>query len=287
MPTTRSPRPQAQTLRQAKASHRKSTGIAISTLERKRIERGAELDTRAEKAREQERRRKSAQKKKAEREEKERVKRKQLGIGLATQLVGFRHTQRRMKRAMEGWVRKVAVQAVVEEDEDASGEDEVQVDEGLDGTHKQHLTEPWEEEHVDDETLLDTLVGEAKAQLEPGPNEDQAVPDFIIDSTYLRTPTRNYGSQSEPPKRSSSQDLDLWSDLLVSNTQIAMELTPKRSTPKRGTPAHTGNSLSAFGLCTQDLDFLDDVDESADINKPVAWSPSACKTRGSAHAERD
>ena len=92
-----------KTLRQVKAEWKKRSSY-VSDAERKRLERGAELDRRAEAIRERDRRRKVAQERREQHEEREREARRKTGVGLATQLAGFNHTQKRMKGAMENFL---------------------------------------------------------------------------------------------------------------------------------------------------------------------------------------
>jgi hypothetical protein len=68
------------------------------------MERGAELERRAEELRERDKRRRQAQKRREQQEEREREVRRKMGVGLATQLAGFSHTQKRMKGAMESFL---------------------------------------------------------------------------------------------------------------------------------------------------------------------------------------
>ncbi|KAF2755357.1 hypothetical protein EJ05DRAFT_502825 [Pseudovirgaria hyperparasitica] len=94
-----------QTLKQAKAAY-KAHGPRISSHEARLAERNAELEARAQRIREAERRRRVLGRQRAEKERRERELREREGVGLATQLVGFSHSQRAMKSGMEGWVRR-------------------------------------------------------------------------------------------------------------------------------------------------------------------------------------
>jgi hypothetical protein len=86
----------ATTSTRAKASFKKN-GPRLPQYEMKRIERGAILDRRAEEVKEREAKRKRAKEKQRLKEAREREGRAKMGLGLATQLVGFSHTQRGMK----------------------------------------------------------------------------------------------------------------------------------------------------------------------------------------------
>jgi len=98
---TRPTRTAPQTLRQAKAAYKQQQGPRLSEHEQRQIDRGAELLRRAERAKEQERRKKENQRRREEKERKERKARTSIGIGLATQLAGYSHTQVAMKKGME------------------------------------------------------------------------------------------------------------------------------------------------------------------------------------------
>jgi len=86
----------ATTSTRAKASFKKN-GPRIPKHEMRRIERGATLDRRAEELKEREVKKKRAREKQRFREAREREGRAKMGLGLATQLVGFSHSQRGMK----------------------------------------------------------------------------------------------------------------------------------------------------------------------------------------------
>ena len=91
-----------QTIRQAKAEYKKSGGtVRLSDSERRRLERQAELDRRAQRIQYREDQKKLQHRRKMEQEQQEREKLCENGIGLATQLAGFNHTQAQMKRGME------------------------------------------------------------------------------------------------------------------------------------------------------------------------------------------
>lgn len=91
-----------QTIRQAKAEYKKSGGaVRLSDADRRRLERQVELDRRAQRIQYRENQKKLQHTRKLEQEQLEREKLCENGIGLATQLAGFNHTQAQMKRGME------------------------------------------------------------------------------------------------------------------------------------------------------------------------------------------
>jgi hypothetical protein len=93
----------AQTTSEVKKQY-KQNGPRLPDRQLKQLERGHKLDERAARLRDAERNRKAAKKKREEREEKERAARKQMGVGLATQLIGYSHTQAQLKNGMEAFL---------------------------------------------------------------------------------------------------------------------------------------------------------------------------------------
>ncbi|KAK7537529.1 uncharacterized protein J3D65DRAFT_668173 [Phyllosticta citribraziliensis] len=121
-----------QTLKQAKADYKKY-GPRVSEKDKRQLERGIELDRRAEGIKERERRRKDAEKKRREKEAREKETRRSMGVGRATQLAGFNHTQKQLKGAMESFLGLGKKQQQPERDNDivdAPAEDLLQ-DDGL------------------------------------------------------------------------------------------------------------------------------------------------------------
>jgi hypothetical protein len=86
----------ATTSKRAKASFKKN-GPRLPEHEMRSIERGAILDRRAEELKARDAKRKRARDKLRAKEAREREGRRKVGLGLATQLVGFSHSQRGMK----------------------------------------------------------------------------------------------------------------------------------------------------------------------------------------------
>lgn len=91
------------TTRQVKYQFKKR-GQQFSEDEKRKLERAHERDLRAESLKQQEERRKLAKKKREEKERKEREIRRQQGLGLATQMAGYNHTQLKTKSVMESWL---------------------------------------------------------------------------------------------------------------------------------------------------------------------------------------
>jgi hypothetical protein len=102
---THSSRIPPQTLRQAKAAYKKQHGSRVTSTQARRLERASELERRAERLKQAEIKRKAAQRRKVEKELQEREERKRAGgHGLATQCIGYSHSQAAMRRGMEGFL---------------------------------------------------------------------------------------------------------------------------------------------------------------------------------------
>jgi hypothetical protein len=168
----------AQTTSEVKKQY-KQHGAGLTTQQRAHLLRGHELDERAARHREAEARRRAAKDKRAERLRKEEAARQQIGIGLATQLVGYSHTQAQLKSGMEAFLgvkKKKDEEKKTREKEMArilgvgTGAGEVEV-----GTE----VEAWDEDGVEDELLNLPDVGGEK-QL--GDETEDGLLDFVVDT---------------------------------------------------------------------------------------------------------
>ncbi|KAF1837152.1 hypothetical protein BDW02DRAFT_566401 [Decorospora gaudefroyi] len=138
----------AQTSTELKKQHRKN-GSRLNERQQKQLDRDVELQQRATHAREAEARRKAAKKKREKREAKEARARKQMGIGLATQLIGFSHTQAQLKNGMEAFLglKRSDEEKKKKETELARKQEEIA---------EQMEKEPWDDDDdADDDTLLE------------------------------------------------------------------------------------------------------------------------------------
>jgi hypothetical protein len=221
------------TTRQAKADFRKH-GPRISDTELRKMERRDELEARAERVRELEKKRKQSKRKREEKEERGRDAKQRMGIGLATQLAGFSHTQKRMKTGMEAFVGKAKAQSNGKENVDHGtcgsvksvgtnilrtplGGDITQLDEADErGYEYPRGEEFWDDDapFLDDETLL--------ADLEPAPEAAIAMPPpprpRVVEATILERSKdvvknnvigddcRSPSNQASDIQRASSQD---------------------------------------------------------------------------------
>jgi hypothetical protein len=166
------PRPKhiVQTTRQAKKEFKKY-GPRPSEAQLRQEQRNAELEERAARVRAQEERMRLAKKKREEKERKEREARRQLGVGLATQLIGNNHTQAFLKNRMEAFLGLKKREA----DEKAR---QAQVKKKLDDIAEALEKEPWDDGELDN-LDMDDLPG-----LEV-PDADSLIDDDLDDSALL------------------------------------------------------------------------------------------------------
>ncbi|KAJ9636374.1 hypothetical protein H2199_008049 [Coniosporium tulheliwenetii] len=258
-----------QTLRRAKAAYKKGHST-LSEAEAKRIERLEELERRACRAKLSEQRRKEAERKRLEKEEKERQARRQLGVGLATQLAGYSHTQREEEEGDEGAEEpggKVVVKKVKEEIKTEPWDDEEMDDvllrsdgpEALESpaysveadTSASTSPDPWEEDDIDDATLLD-----ASKEGTPYADSSRSTPLFPKPLINTHIPS-NTNTNCTLQKYPVPIDIDCWDDILDSNTQIDRDIAGDWETPPSSTLLDQASLIS-----TQDLDlFMDNLEE--------------------------
>ena len=179
------PRPQhipPQTSKQAKAAYKKH-GSRLSTRDLREIERAEELQRRADRIKEQERRKKLAQKRKAEKEQREREARAKSGIGLATQLAGYSHSQVGMKNGMESFLRRGTMR-------EGAGKD---IGEKPKGAMDVLLEEEGEKEPSDGGSGVQTAVSRHEYAI--GASKGRRSQDRLDDGTLLGVDSRGV---SEP-----------------------------------------------------------------------------------------
>lgn len=148
----------------------KKNGPQLPERQLKQLERGHELDVRAARLREAEERGKIAKKKRDEKEEKERAARKQMGMGLATQLIGYKHTQAQLKMGMEAFL------GIDKRKEEAKRRRAAELTKKLEAIAQVVEKEPWDDD--DDNDALDSLPANAICR-------DPYVDDELDDDTLL------------------------------------------------------------------------------------------------------
>ncbi|KAI1554662.1 ATP-dependent DNA helicase PIF1-like [Pyrenophora tritici-repentis] len=136
----------AHTSTELKKLHKKN-GPRLNERQQKQLERDIELDQRAAHAREAEERRKAAKKKREEKEAKEAAARKQMGIGLATQLIGYSRTQAQLKNGMEAFL------GLKKRKEEEKRKKEEELTKKLEAIAEDIEKEPWDDDDDNDNDI--------------------------------------------------------------------------------------------------------------------------------------
>jgi hypothetical protein len=172
------PRHIAQTSTEAKKAYKKN-GPVISERTHKQLQRGYELEQRAAREREAEKRRKLAKERREERERKETAIRQQLGVGLATQMIGYSHTQANLKKGMEAFL---GVNKRKQDEERRRGEEEQRKEEEL-AKKLEVIAQDIEKEPFDnDDGMEDAMLGLPAV---PAQDAGHWVDDELDDDTLL------------------------------------------------------------------------------------------------------
>ncbi|KNG44074.1 atp-dependent dna helicase pif1-like [Stemphylium lycopersici] len=140
------PRRIAQTSTELKKQYKKN-GPRLNERQQKQLERESELEQRAARAREAEERRKFAKKKREEKEAKEAAARKQIGVGLATQMIGYSHTQAQLKNGMEAFL------GLKKKKDDEKRRKDLELTRKMEEIVENMEKEPWDDD--DEETALE------------------------------------------------------------------------------------------------------------------------------------
>ncbi|CBX91397.1 hypothetical protein LEMA_P069050.1 [Plenodomus lingam JN3] len=146
-----------QTSTEAKKQYKKN-GAALPAQQQKQLQRGLELDERAARFRESEERRKAAKKKREEKEAKEERARQQMGVGRATQMIGYSHTQAQLKNKMEAFL------GVNKRREDERRKKDMELADRLESIVQEIEKEPWDDDEADDIALNWTAVNSSLGQ---------------------------------------------------------------------------------------------------------------------------
>ncbi|KAB2102262.1 hypothetical protein AG0111_0g9597 [Alternaria gaisen] len=149
----------------------KKNGPRLNERQQKQLEREAELEQRAARARKAEESRKAAKKKREEKEAKEARARQQIGVGLATQLAGYSHTQAQLKNGMEAFL------GLSRKKEEEKRKKNLELTKKLEKIAEQMEKEPW-----DDDDEEDTVVDLPETTASSG---QQWADDDLDDDTLL------------------------------------------------------------------------------------------------------
>lgn len=236
--------PQKSTIKQAKAAFKARGRPAISDMEKRTLERAAELEKRAKRAREQDKRRSDAVKKRQEREAKQRRP-----VLLATQRkcdrFGHKSSQFHLGAFMKIGSKK--------EDESTA--------------------EDFEDDDVDDESLLDALGSPPRAlnTVEDGALLDQILMPPPPRPRPMFRPIVQPGHRDSTPKVDELDvyEMDVIDGFLDSSSQIARELGSELVWDARSEGESENLRLSTsfgssdFDLSAEDLEELESVYEPA------------------------
>ncbi|KAG9194353.1 hypothetical protein G6011_04388 [Alternaria panax] len=122
----------------------KKNGPRLNERQQKQLERDAELEQRAARARKAEESRKAAKKKREEREAKDAKARRQIGVGLATQLVGYSHTQAQLKSGMEAFL------GLSKKKDEEKRKKDLELTKKLEEIAEEMEKEPWDDDDDDE-----------------------------------------------------------------------------------------------------------------------------------------
>ncbi|KAI5201233.1 hypothetical protein E4T38_06165 [Aureobasidium subglaciale] len=227
-----------QTLKQAKAAFKARGSTLVTDTEKRQLERGAILLQRAERIKESETRRKEAKKKSLQDTKTTKT------CLLSTQRVNDKFGYQRSQFHLGAFLKPKAVAPVAAP---------------LPILQKEPPQEPWEDDGVDDDTLLD-LAGESPiTTLREPPVQAQA----------QQTPSKTHGSlKLESPL--STDDFGSWDDFLERSSQIAREI----STERKPTPPATRSFDRIPSFTSTDFDLsVDDLEElERSVNDPPQQS---------------
>ncbi|KAH0277156.1 hypothetical protein KCU91_g3377, partial [Aureobasidium melanogenum] len=222
-----------QTLKQAKAAFKARGSTFVTDTEKRQLERGAVLLQRAERIKEAETRRKEVLKKKALQD----TKTSKVCL-LGTQRVNDRFGHQRSQFHLGAFLKpKAAVPAVAPAP--------------LPTLQEESPIEPWEDDGVDDDTLLD-LAGESPVTTLKAPPAH---------APSQQTPSKTHGDvKHQLVSPSSTDEFGSWGDFLERSSQLARDL----SIPQKPTPPTTPSfdripsfTSADFDLSADDLEELD------------------------------
>lgn len=170
----------AQTSSELK-KQRKQNGLQIPARQQKQLERAYELDQRAARFRDAEERRRAAKKKREEKEAKEERARQQIGVGLATQLAGYSHTQVQLKSGMEAFL------GVNKRKEEAQRNKTMALLGKIDVISEAVNKEPWDDDDEDEDDIVEA-ISQAAAPCEKSSIDYGLDDDSLLEADKLAVP---------------------------------------------------------------------------------------------------
>ncbi|CAG5166151.1 uncharacterized protein ALTATR162_LOCUS6889 [Alternaria atra] len=163
----------ALTSTELKKQHKKN-GPRLNERQQRQLERDAELEQRAARARKAEESRKAAKKKREEKEAKDARARQQIGVGLATQLIGYSHTQAQLKSGMEAFL------GLSKRKEEEKRRKDLELTKKLEEIADSMEKEPWDDDNDDDNEDIDIGLPETTVSF-----GEQWADDDLDDDTLL------------------------------------------------------------------------------------------------------
>jgi hypothetical protein len=185
----------AQTSTELKKQH-KQNGLRLNERQQKQYQRDFELEQRATRAREAEQRRKAAKKKREEREAKEARARQQIGVGLATQLVGYSHTQAQLKNGMEAFL------GLKKKKDEEKRKKDLELTKKLEEIAEEIEKEPWD----DDDEFMGVDLPDAKVSFGEQWADDDLDDDTLLEAhnMVMSDPVEELQAVVQPPAPISS-----------------------------------------------------------------------------------
>lgn len=236
----------AQTSTEAKKAYKKY-GPIISERTHKQLQRGHELEQRAAREREAERRRKLAKERRDEKDRKEKAIRQQLGVGLATQMIGYSHSQAKLKKGMEAFLgvnKKKKDEELRREEEERRKEQEFA--KALEAIAQDIEREPFDDEDDMEDAMIDMPV--AVIQDGGGWVDDELDDDTLLEvhDLVVSDPIeeRSHESITSPPRPATAPP------------------TPHKQSPQKGQHSPrkdfakaTPQTPSRYDAAKEDMDF--------------------------------
>lgn len=184
----------AQTSTEVKKLY-KQNGSVCSERQQRQLERAADLERRAWSIREREERGKANKKKREEKEMKEAALRRTKGVGLATQLIGYSHTQARLKKGMEAFL---GYQKKSEQDQKKK---ELEVANQLEAVVEEAAKEPWDDETDDTFDIPEPCTRSGDQWMDDGLDDDTLLE---LHDQVMSDPVEEATEALHPPKIVSS-----------------------------------------------------------------------------------
>lgn len=230
------PKHVAQTSTEAKKAYKKN-GPVIPEHTHKQLQRGYELDQRATREREAEKRRRLAKDRREERERKEKTTREQLGVGLATQMIGYSHTQAKLKKGMEAFL---GISKKKQDDERRKREEQRR-EEGALTKKLEVIAQEFEKELFDDDDDIDeAMLGLPIAVAQDGGGW---VDEELDDDTLLEIHDLVMSDPVEEPVHKSIST--------PPRPATALSMPQKRSALTSHPPLHTATAQMSFRQPTE------------------------------------